>query len=265
MNSRKLKQEIEQRLQERPYRFAYNQKEDKLRIEHEETKKGVTISLPGIASKYDKVKEKAIDDVIYYVDEVISAMHQEVNIKGNEKKIFPVIRSTSFATEVKGKTLVYKEHTPETRVYYALDLDQSYRLIDYQLMEKDGVSEDVIEEMAKFNLRSLPINTKKDTVSGNHYYFVNYNDGYDASRILNASFLEEMDKVCEGQMTVAVPHQDVLIIGDIINQKGYDILAQMTMQFFTNGHIPITSLPFIYEEGHLEPIFILAKNKPVDD
>ena len=62
-------------------------------------------------------------------------------------------------------------------------------------------------------------------------------------------------------MAVAVPHQDVLIIGDIENDTGYDIIAQMTMSFFASGRVPITALSFLYEDGELEPIFILGKNK----
>ena len=68
------------------------------------------------------------------------------------------------------------------------------------------------------------------------------------------------DKI-EGDMTVSVPHQDVLIIGDIRNTTGYDVLAQMTMHFFTVGLVPVTSLSFIYDNGVLEPIFIMAKNR----
>lgn len=266
MNSRRLMDEIKKRLTDRPYLYSYNQKEDKLRIEHQETKKGLTLSLPGILSKYEQTKDKAIEDVIHYIDEVILAMHQALHIKGNERKVFPVIRSTSFPTETSsGKTLIFKEHTAETRIFFALDLNQSYRLIDEELMQQEGLEEEALDEMARFNLRSLPVNSKKDTVSDNDFYFINYNDGYDASRILNLSLLEEMNEKCDGRLTVAVPHQDVLIFGDIKNQRGYDILAQMTMHFFTNGLIPITSLPFIYEEGKLEPIFIMAKNRPIDE
>ncbi len=32
-------------------------------------------------------------------------------------------------------------------------------------------------------------------------------------------------------MLLAVPHQDVLIIADIENEIGYDVLAQLTMSF----------------------------------
>ncbi len=31
----------------------------------------------------------------------------------------------------------------------------------------------------------------------------------------------------------AVPHQDVLIIADIRNKTGYDVMAHLTMEFFT--------------------------------
>src|SRR5690606_4819206 len=94
------------------------------------------------------------------------------------------------------------------------------------------------------------------------FYFINKNDGYDASRILNDSFLQKMSQQIKGTMAVAVPHQDVLIIVDVQNNTGYDILAQMTMSFFASGRVPITALSFLYEDGKLEPIFILGKNRP---
>ena len=70
-----------------------------------------------------------------------------------------------------------------------------------------------------------------------------------------------MQAKIEGDMAIAVPHQDVLIIADIRNNTGYDVLAQMTMSFFASGRVPITALSFLYEDGELEPIFILGKNK----
>ena len=46
---------------------------------------------------------------------------------------------------------------------------------------------------------------------------------------------------------------------DIRNKTGYDVMAHLTMEFFTKGLVPITSLSFGYEKGHFEPIFILGK------
>lgn len=140
-------------------------------------------------------------------------------------------------------------------------MGKTYRLLDSRVIDKQGWDPNRIKEMALFNVRSLSTSLKEDQVAGNSFYFLNTNDGYDASRILNKGFLHDMEKQMTGTMVVAVPHQDVLIIADIRNERGYDVLAQMTMSFFASGRVPITALSFYYEKGELEPIFILGKNK----
>lgn len=263
MDSKELKVILEKRLAEPDRKFIYDNKKDSLRIENKESGKGIDLSLPGLTSRYEREKEQAIEHIIHYVNEAMKIMNQSQTLSGREQFIFPVIRSTSFPTETEdGKQLIHRPHTAETRIYYAVDLEQSYRLIDKEWMKKENVDEKIIMEMASFNIRSLSYDMKEDKVAGNSFYFLNTNDGYDASRILNQSFLEQMAGKMEGDCAVAVPHQDVLIIADLVNKEGYDVLGQMTMHFFTNGNIPITSLPLIFENGKLEPIFILAKNKP---
>lgn len=263
MTSSKLKDILKERLSEENYQFRFNRKEDTLRIEWKDTKQGMTLTLPNVIVKYDNRGESVIDEVVEHIEEALRMMKEEVELTGMEKDIFPVIRSTSFPTETKaGKALVYKDHTAETRIFYALNEERSYRLIDDELLNEAGWTKQHLEEIAMFNARSLPTDYKTDRVAGNDFYFIAPQDGYDASRILNEAFLEEMKANMKGDMTVATPHADVLIIADVQNKTGYDILAQLTMKYFTEGRIPITSLPFIYEDKKLEPIFILAKSRP---
>jgi len=243
--------------------WVYDKEKDQLRIEHRVIGKGMTISLPELIAKYKERKEQAINEVVYLIDTTFRAMEKEheIGFQGKEM-IYPVIRSTSFPKKTAaGHAFVMKEHTAETMIYYALDLGETYRLIDESMLEEIGRTESEIKEQARFNVRKLSTKMKKDEVAGNVFYFVNNHDGYDASRLLNDSFLQDMEEQIEGEMTISVPHQDVLIIGDIRNKIGYDVLAQMTMQFFTTGKVPVTSLSFVYENGQLEPIFILAKNR----
>ncbi len=262
MDSKKLKNILQERLQKENRTFTYDREKDTLRIENKETGKGITVTLPSIVAKWQEEKETAIDEVVYYVEEALEVMGLETSLSQQEKKVFPVIRSTSFPVESSnGQPLLYDEHTAETRVYYALDLGTTYQLIDENKANKEGWTPEKLKEIARFNIRSLPTSTKKDEVAGNIFYFLNQNDGYDASRILNDSLLKDFKAKIEGDMTVSVPHQDVLVIGDIRNETGYDVLAQLTMSFFTNGKVPITALSFIYEHDELEPIFILAKNR----
>lgn len=261
-----MKRKLEERLDNPDYRTSYNRDKNTMRVEWKETKKGMSISLPNMISKYNERGEAAINEIVDHINEALRIMNEEHHLEGMEKNIYPVIRSTSFPTETKaGKKLVTTEHTAETRIFYALDLGKSYQLIDENLLKKEGWSKERIVEIASFNVRSLSTEPKKDTVAENDFYFIATQDGYDASRILNDAFLEEMKVNAQGDLAVAVPHQDVLIVVDVRNNTGYDILAQMTMKFFAEGRIPITSLPFIYEDKKLEPIFILAKNRPIKD
>lgn len=131
------------------------------------------------------------------------------------------------------------------------------------MMDRESWTSDQLKEISSFNVRSLETSVKEDIVAGNVFYFFNANDGYDASRILNESLLQSFEEKVEGKMAVAVPHQDVLIIVDVRNDTGYDILAQLTMSFFASGTVPITAMSFLYENKELEPIFILGKNKPL--
>lgn len=263
MKSEQLVEELKNRLHAERFNFLFDKKNDKLRLEHKELNKGIDISLPPIIAKYETQKEKAIDEVVYTVTETFNAMEREKNEGfGDGTSIYPVIRSTSFPLKSKeGHDFVVTDHTAETRIFYALDRGSTYRLVDQSMLSELNLTESAIREMARFSVRKLPTETKKDVVADNIFYFVNTNDGYDASRILNEQFLKEMREQIEGEMTVSVPHQDVLIIGDIRNETGYDVLAQITMHFFTVGLVPVTSLSFIYEDGKLEPIFILAKNR----
>ncbi|WP_110927373.1 DUF1444 domain-containing protein [Bacillus massiliglaciei] len=262
MDSIKLKNLLKERLKSEDRSFKFDSKQDTLRIENVKTAKGITVALPPVIANYENVKDKAIDEIVYYVEEALNVMGEEHSMEGKEKSIFPVIRSTSFPSESEeGNPFLTDEHTAETRVYYALDLGSTYRLIDQKMIARESWNPDRIREIAKFNVRSLSTELKSDTVAGNTFYFLNTNDGYDASRILNDSWLRELEAEMNGTMTIALPHQDVIIIGDIQNETGYDVLAQMAMSFFASGHVPITALSFLYDEGSLEPIFILGKNK----
>ncbi|OFS80112.1 hypothetical protein HMPREF3154_05700 [Staphylococcus sp. HMSC06C11] len=261
MNVFQMRDKLKARLNHLDVDFKFDREEETLRIYRTDNYKGVTIKLDAIVAKYEEQKDKIIDEIVYYVEEAIAQMGDHSLEKMEDLKIMPVVRATSFDKKTKeGHSFIYSEHTAETNIYYALDLGKSYRLIDESMLKTLNMTEQQIKEMSLFNVRKLKNKYSTDEVKGNIFYFINSNDGYDASRILNTSFLNEVQEQCEGEMLVAVPHQDVLIIADIRNKTGYDVMAHLTMEFFTKGLVPITSLSFGYDKGHLEPIFILGKN-----
>ncbi|QQK81188.1 DUF1444 family protein [Salicibibacter cibi] len=257
----KVLQRIEQEFSE--HKIDVDEESRQVRIEHEEFGTGLTLDLPRLETKFENKGEEGFQETAAYIQETFAAMKKQKSLSGSEQMIYPVIRSTSFPTETEdGKELIVEAHTAETRIYYALDQGKTYALIDRKMLDREGMSEQKMKEAARFNIRSLSIPTRADDVAGNRFYFVNTNDGYDASRILNDAWVKEMAESINGELALAVPHQDVFILADIQNEQGYDVLAQMTFKFFGEGRMPITALPFIYEEGKIEPIFILARKKP---
>ncbi|WP_210124117.1 DUF1444 domain-containing protein [Staphylococcus sp. GDY8P91P] len=261
MNVFQMRDKLKDRLKHLDVKFSFNRDEETLRVSRNDNGKGVTVKLSTIVAKYKEQKENIVDEIVYYVEEAIEQMKGEALSETENIEIMPVLRSPSFDKKDKeGNSFVIDKHTAETNIYYAVDLGKSYRLIDEQMLEKLNLTKQQVKEMALFNIRKLENKYKTDEVKGNIFYFVNSNDGYDASRILNSTFLNDIQAQCEGEMLVAVPHQDVLIIADIRNKTGYDVMAHLTMEFFTKGLVPITSLSLAYDNGHFEPIFILGKN-----
>ncbi|MBC2249676.1 DUF1444 domain-containing protein [Listeria sp. FSL L7-0123] len=260
MTTLKMKERLEKELATPNRQFSYNRDNDTLSVTQDGKK--VTLTIPQIIANYENDGAAAIEKIVYYVEEGFRAAAGNVELQTNKSNIYPVVRATSFPSKTKaGEALLTDDHTAETKIFYAFDLGKSYRFIEENMLEKANLTHEEIKEAAFRNLAELEIPLKKDSVNGNDFYFVRTNDGYDASRLLNEVFLREMREKLTGEMVLAVPHQDVLIIGDIQDNTGYDVLAHMTMDFFADGLVPITSLPFVYNNGKLEPIFIMAKNR----
>lgn len=268
MDQKELKNKLEKVFQEKQWDSTWNNDKDVFEINLKDQQKPFEISLPNLLQRINKEDREPSHVIAQVVEQVQIMMNsiearKTVRLAGQDHNIFPVMRSTSFPNETtNGKKLVYDDHTAESRVYYAIDLGKSYTLVDEEMLKESTWTKQEMKEKALFNLRGLENDVKEDTVAGNRFYFIGTADGYGASRILNQSLIQEYTRKIEGELCLAIPHQDVLVIADLRNSTGYDVLGQMALQFYTNGGMPITPLPFDLKEGKLEPIFILAKRKP---
>lgn len=241
-----------------PLSSMFDKEKNILRYENKETGQGVNLDLNSLKPHFEKNIVEVTEEIANHIVTNLFPSLQTFKLVDNLTKIFPVIRSSSFPKEnLKGNQFVTKEHTAESTIYYALDLGKNFQLIDYLLLLEAELNLEKLHEIAVSNLLSLEFTFKKDSVAGNHFYFVNQKDGFDASRILLDPFLDNMESEFTGTMAVAIPHQDVLILCDIQNDHGYSILAEMNMKFFTSGNIPITPVSFLYENKELNPIFIM--------
>lgn len=241
--------------------WEYSLDEEHLRI-HNLSKEevGLQVSLHSVLSRLEKGKERVqLEETARKAIEILKANLKPKTLKGNEQQIFPVLRSRSHPQETKeGKALYTQAHTAESQIFYALDLGDTYVLIDEQMASDSGYGLSDVKQFALTNLKRLDTSSKQDEVAGNFFYLFGQPDGYAASRVLNDELLNFMKRKIDGQMGIAIPHQDVLIIADIRNEIGYKVLAKLNMDFCVKGDIPISPLPFIFTEGNvLEPIMIM--------
>ena len=105
----------------------------------------------------------------------------------------------------------------------------------------------------------MPLKYNLDEVEGNKFYFLNAKDGYDGARVIDKNILDYFYKKIGESYYLGLPHQDVLIIADIKNKKGLEILQKMMVHFFTEGTVPITTITFKYDGEKLESYFIFVE------
>lgn len=267
MKLNQLRKQLEAAFQAKHWPVEWKEKEEVLVVTLGEYRETFKINLPKLEQRIiseKKEPQEVIDELVEQAETIYQSigLREQVNLREEERKLFPVMRASSFPRVTPGgQKLVHQEHTAESTIFYALDLGKSYTLIDEDMLKHAGWSKQELHEKSLFNLRGLKHEVKEDQVAGNMYYFISPKDGYAASRILNQALLQEFANKVEGDFCLAIPHQDVLILADIRNKIGYDVMGQMVLTFYRQGNVPITMLPFDYKEGELEPIFILASKK----
>ena len=194
------------------------------------------------------------------MEQLIKKYGDELKIKDNMFKIYPVLRHLSFLKE-KGTNPMYRNHTPETIIVYGVDLPFGYMVITEEQGKREGITEEELYIQAIENLSALDLSYQMDRLGENVFYFFSYKDSYSASRILNPQLLPRMKNEIQGKMGVAIPHQDVLIIADLKDGKGASALSQITFDFSMQGDTPISPLPFMVEEDTLEPYIAIRHKK----
>ncbi|WP_232699423.1 DUF1444 family protein [Brevibacillus daliensis] len=239
-----------------------------------------TISLEGLAHLFHQIKnenqgnnsgqdhennvvlQEKLSMFAKHVAATVRGITQKRELTGHEQHIYPVIRHRSFFDHPQAGSLVIRPHTAETKIAYALDLGEGYALIDQSMLEQATMSDEQLHEYALSNLEKLPYAIKEDQVGPHMLTFVNAEDGYAASRVLLTSFLSSFAEKIEGkELGVAIPHQDVCLLADIHDERGAQLLAQVTLHFVSKGNVPICPLPFIYKENELEPYLVISPTK----
>ena len=215
-----------------------------------------------LGNKKTSLSDKKLDEFVYYIVSNFEAQGKISisNLKEEDliKNVYPVVRSTSFNKDNK-QNLIKFNHTNETDIYLVYDFENGYKFLNKKIAKQLSITEDKLLSCAKDNLEKLPLKYNTDIVQGNEFYFLNSKDGYDGARILDDKVLNYFYEKIESEFYVGLPHQDTLIIADIKNKKGLEVLQKVMVHFFAEGLVPITTITFKYDGNRLESYFIFVE------
>jgi uncharacterized protein YtpQ (UPF0354 family) len=224
------------------------------------------VSLEALYKLVEKQPERRRETLHSITAQVIAFVRGKTadrRLVNQEQRVYPVIRHVSLAQR-QGQNWVVKPHTEETVIAYALDNRDGYLMIEQDMLSDADWTEEQLHQYALENLRNLPFSMKTEQVGKNLIHFISPRDGYAASRILLTDLLMQVDREKTGNVLgVAIPHQDVLILADLHDDRGAQMLAVLTYEFASKGTIPIYPLPFFYERGELTPYIVVEHGKRI--
>lgn len=231
--------------------------EEIIQLTRQKTGKTVRLTLRDLVNHVLREPERRRELIHRFAAEAVrNVAHYESlpSIRGRENQIYPVLRHSSFQSSAEQKQLVIRPHTSETIIAYALDDGQGYLLITHPMINDAGMTPEELHDRALHNLERLPYPVKEQTIGENRLFFIHPTDGYAASRVLLPGLLDKWQEKRKGHtLGVAIPHQDVLIIGDLGDQRGLPLLYELAYNFAVKGDVPLSPLPFLYDNGELEP------------
>lgn len=212
--------------------------------------------------KQSKKSDILISEFVFNIENNFLAQENFANNNFSKeyflKNVYPILRNTTFGKTSKEK-FITKLHTNETKIFYSLDLGNSYKIITKDMLDNFSLTDKDLDKYSLINLKKLPLKYNVDKVAGNTFYFLNSKDGYDGSRLLDENVLEYFYKKINQPFYLGIPNQDSLVIADIKNKKGLEILQKIMVHFFSDGRVPITTITFKYDNKKLESLFIFVE------
>lgn len=183
------------------------------------------------------------------VQTIVSVLTREVPVRDQNdfaslrERIFPMLKPVSLLAFVRERNLpmlVYQPFLADLVITYVIDEPQSVAYINEQHLERWGVSEREIHNVALHNLRRRTNERVPYLMIGEReqqLFIFNSNDGYDATRLLLTDILAEWSRRISGQLVIGIPNRDFLIaLGDANPDILRSVAAQIQIDSVQRDH-----------------------------
>ncbi len=208
---------------------------------------------------YDTYKQdpKAKLEVIQrYVAAALEAF-ETVRGEVDRTRIVPVIKDRPWLEETRQALMdrgekqvpeqVYEDFSRDLVIVYAEDSPKSIRYLEPGDLELAKIERSELKALATENLQRLLPTIKRHGTNG--VYMIEAGGVYEASLLVLDSIWSDGRMQVTGDVVVAVPTRDLLLVTGSRNQQGIAKLRQWVEQASTEGSYRLTQKLFVYRNG----------------
>lgn len=167
----------------------------------------------------------------------------------NYNRIVPIIKSIEYLVEsrIEAKKMgvtkdidgVYEKYNDQLIIAYAEDADNEIRYLTQNDLKFISFELRSLKELAIKNLDEILTSIKRK--DGGGFYMVIAGGNYEASIILLDNFLTKENFPIDGDMVVAIPNRDMLLITGSNNKPGISKIKELANNTYKTGNYKLSN------------------------
>jgi len=189
-----------------------------------------------------------LDEIIHkYINSTREVYDQNIGIKIN--RIIPIVKSIHYFEEssrpnqiLDKNTFVYDQYNDSLIIIYVEDKESSISYLKREEFDKLGISNDTLLNYSVDNLNQIMPQMERHGENG--VYMLVAGGNYEVSLILKADIWNKENFPIKGNIVIAIPNRDMLLISGSDDKKGIKKLKKISSKLFNNGSYQITESLF---------------------
>lgn len=207
--------------------------------------------------KHDpKAKDEVIQKYVAATLETLTSLNASADL--DRTRIVPVIKDKAWLDDIRKSMKdrgakeplenVYEELNPDLIIVYAEDSPQNIRYFTPKDLEKAGIDQKNLRTLACENLkRLLP---KIERYGTNGAYMFTAGGNYEASLLLLDSVWSDIQHDVSGDIVVAIPTRDVLLVTGSDDRDGLEKMRQTVKKISAQSAYKLTTKLFVRRDGN---------------
>lgn len=175
-------------------------------------------------------------------------------------RIIPVIKDRPWLEETRKAVMsrgakkmleyVYEDLNPDLIILYAEDSTNNIRYFGSENLEKAHLERKDLRVLACENLKRILPKIERHGADG--LYMLTAGGDYESSLLLIDSVWKDLQKEVQGDIIVAIPTRDLLIVTGSQNSHGIEKVKQIVQKASAQGSYRLTTKLFVYRDGKFD-------------